>query len=130
MTAPTTLAELDELTPEQERIAAVLADLDRIADIDNGWPHDPRLLALARLVPCRPCAPHPDQRGHLSMESTIPPTARLICDTRTHAAFDAGWQTLTRCGRRVTWLHGDPIDPGTGIVDCPARLAEPTGEGT
>jgi len=50
-----------------------------------------------------------------------PKTARLPYSTLTHAVIDTGWQLLTRCGRRVTWLTGqdDDYDPGTGVVDCP-----------
>ena len=60
------------------------------------------------------------------MTATVPPTARrpaATYDPRTHATFDTGWQTLTKCGRRVTWLNArDEIDPGTGVVDCPECL--------
>lgn len=49
----------------------------------------------------------------------IPATARTKYDPRTHATFDTGMQTLTKCGRRVTWLNiNETIDPGTGTVDC------------
>jgi hypothetical protein len=50
-------------------------------------------------------------------------TIRRKYDDRTHKALDTGWQTLTLCGLRGNWLNGlEPIDPGTGVVDCPACL--------
>lgn len=53
----------------------------------------------------------------------LPATARRKFDWRTHGTFDTGWQTLTKCGLRVTWLNGQQeIDPGTGVVDCPDCL--------
>lgn len=52
-------------------------------------------------------------------QNGIARTARRPFDQRTHHAFDTGWQTLTLCGLRVTWLNDQtPIDPGPGIVDC------------
>jgi len=63
--------------------------------------------------------PHPLAANEVRVDR--PKTARLPYSTLTHAVIDTGWQLLTRCGRRVTWLTGqdDDYDPGTGVVDCP-----------
>ncbi len=58
------------------------------------------------------------------MDTEAQQTIRRKFDDRTHKAFDTGWQTLTLCGRRGNWLNGkEPIDPGTGTVDCEECLA-------
>lgn len=56
--------------------------------------------------------------------------ARLI-DGLVHATFSTGFQSLTRCGCRVTWLDmapDHPLNPKVewteDLVDCPACLEE------
>lgn len=47
-------------------------------------------------------------------------------DDRVHAALSTGWQTLTRCGKRVTWLDAkSPPEFTNDPVDCPECLEEP-----
>jgi hypothetical protein len=72
----------------------------------------------------------PDQWGaDLSAEwpiehrTDVPDRVRRPYDDRVHYALSTGWQTLTRCGKRVTWLDVQtPPQYTTDPVDCPECL--------